>query len=125
MPPILRDSIIFKYIVKFFYRGDKLHEGLQQKSLYYTKKDFLNYYKKMPEINGKTDNSEACIKHILSNILPTNVVDVGCGRGYLLERIRKQYPNLNICGTEIFLNTLLKKRAKHHNLKLLKLIFKA
>ena len=33
----------------------------------------------MPEINGKTDNSEACIKHILSNILPTNIIDVGCG----------------------------------------------
>lgn len=25
LPPILRDSIIFKYIVKFFYREDKLH----------------------------------------------------------------------------------------------------
>jgi ubiquinone/menaquinone biosynthesis C-methylase UbiE len=121
LPPILRDSIIFKYIVKFFYRGDKLHEELKQKSLYYTKKDFLNYYKKMPEINGKTDNSEACIKHIMSNILPTNVVDVGCGRGYLLERIRNQYPGLNIYGTEIFLNTLLKKRAKTSNFKVIKI----
>lgn len=78
----------------------------------------------MPEINVKTDNSETCINHILSNILPTNVVDVGCGRGYLLERMRNQYPNYNICGTEIFLNTMLKSEQKLQNLKLLKLIFK-
>ena len=40
---------------------------------------------------------------------------------YLLERIRNQYPNLNICGTEIFLNTLLKNRAKISNFKTIKI----
>jgi hypothetical protein len=51
LPPILRDPIIFKYIVKFFYHGDKLHEELQQKSLYYTKKYFSKIDKKYYEEN--------------------------------------------------------------------------
>ena len=38
LPPILRDSIIFKYIVKYFYRSDKDHETLKENILNITEK---------------------------------------------------------------------------------------
>jgi ubiquinone/menaquinone biosynthesis C-methylase UbiE len=121
LPPILRDSIIFKYLVKFFYRNDRLHENLKNKILSYTEKDYINYYKKMPEINGKSDNSESCIVKILSKIKASNVIDIGCGRGYLLERIRKKYPKYNLFGTEIFLNKKLEKKKLIFNFKTIKI----
>jgi hypothetical protein len=80
IPPIIRDSLIFKYIVKYFYRSDKLHENLKENILNYTKKNYLEYYSAMPEINGKTDNSEDCIKVIIKQVLPNNIIDVGCGK---------------------------------------------
>jgi hypothetical protein len=33
LPPILRDSAIFKYIVKYFYRKDHLHENLKSRTI--------------------------------------------------------------------------------------------
>ena len=104
LPPIIRDSFIFKLIVKKFYRSDKTHEILKQQILWMSKEEYSNYYANIPEIQGHTDNSEACIKKIIENILPSDVIDVGCGRGYLLDQIKKRHPNatnLNLNGSEI------------------------
>jgi ubiquinone/menaquinone biosynthesis C-methylase UbiE len=121
IPPIIRDSLIFKYIVKYFYRSDKLHENLKENILNYTKKNYLEYYSAMPEINGKTDNSEDCIKDIIKKILPNNIIDVGCGRGYLLERLRKENHKYKLFGTEIYLSRTLEERKKKYNFNTIKI----
>jgi len=120
IPPIIRDSLIFKYIVKYFYRSDKLHENLKENILNYTKKNYLEYYSAMPEINGKTDNSEDCIKVIIKQVLPNNIIDVGCGRGYLLERLRKENPKYKLFGTEIYLSRTLEEKKIKYNFKTIK-----
>jgi SAM-dependent methyltransferase len=111
LPPILRDSIIFKYIVKYFYRSDKLHENLKNEILLYSEENYVNYYKNMPEINGETDNSENCINEIISKIKPNNIIDIGCGRGYLLEKLRKKNSKYCLTGIEIYLSDKLKERS--------------
>jgi ubiquinone/menaquinone biosynthesis C-methylase UbiE len=121
IPPIIRDSLIFKYIVKYFYRSDKLHENLKENILNYTKKNYLEYYSAMPEINGKTDNSEDCIKDIIKKILPNNIIDVGCGRGYLLERLRKENHKYKLFGTEIYLSRTLEEKKKKYNFNTIKI----
>jgi ubiquinone/menaquinone biosynthesis C-methylase UbiE len=121
IPPIIRDSLIFKYIVKYFYRSDKLHENLKENILNYTKKNYLEYYSAMPEINGKTDNSEDCIKDIIKQILPNNIIDVGCGRGYLLERLRKENHKYKLFGTEIYLSRTLEEKKKKYNFNTIKI----
>ena len=70
LPPIIRDSIIFKYIVKYFYRSDKEHETLKENILNFTDEQYTKYYKAMPEIQGETDNSEDCINYINKKIVP-------------------------------------------------------
>lgn len=118
LPPIIRDSIIFKYIVKYFYRSDKEHETLKENILNFTDEQYTKYYKAMPEIQGETDNSEDCINFINEKIIPNDVFDVGCGRGLLLERIRKKNKNLNLYGAEIFKSEKLKIREEKFNLKI-------
>lgn len=31
----------------------------------------------------------------------SNVLDVGCGKGYLLSELKKNYPQLNVCGVDV------------------------
>ena len=118
LPPIVRDSIIFKYIVKYFYRSDKEHETLKENILNFTEEQYSKYYEIMPEIQGETDNSEDCIKLINEEIVPNDVFDVGCGRGLLLEKIREKNKNLNLFGSEILKSKKLKIREEQFNLKI-------
>jgi ubiquinone/menaquinone biosynthesis C-methylase UbiE len=124
LPPILRDSAIFKYIVKYFYRNDHLHENLKSRILSYSEEDYVNYYKNMPEINGETDNSESCIKEIISEVKPNNIVDIGCGRGYLLEKLRIKNSKYRLTGIEIYLSDKLKERSFEHNFKTIEMNIK-
>lgn len=119
LPPILRDSIIFKYVVKYFYRKDQTHENLKKNILWINKDEYSEYYKNMPEIQGSTDNSEECIEKIIQNIIPNKVIDVGCGRGYLLNRINSHYKkkeNILLYGSEIVKNQKLKKYETEENI---------
>jgi SAM-dependent methyltransferase len=124
LPPILRDSAIFKYIVKYFYRKDHLHENLKSRILSYSEEDYVNYYKNMPEINGETDNSESCIKEIISEVKPNNIVDIGCGRGYLLEKLRIKNSKYLLTGIEIYLSDKLKERSFEYNFKTIEMNIK-
>lgn len=118
IPPFLRDSFIFKFIIKFFYRKDKTHQELKSNILKLSKKKYLNYYKNMPQMHENSDLSEICINEILKNIIPKNIIDIGCGNGFLLKRIREKNKNLNLNGTEIAITSKLKKNLKINNIKL-------
>lgn len=88
IPPILRDSIFFYLIMKLFYK-DKTNYLIDFKeninSL--TKEDYSNYYKHFPPIMGETDLNQECINLILKSIVGDNIIDVGCGRGFLINEI--------------------------------------
>ena len=113
LPPILRDSILFKYLVKYTYRSDHTHETLKENILNISKKDYIKYYEDIPEIQGETDNSKECIEEIIKEIVPKDLIDVGCGRGYLLKKIMLSHPNLNLHGSEIFKSEKLKLYEKN------------
>jgi len=112
IPPIIRDSILFKYLINFLFSSQKLHKKLKQKAIYYDQKKFENYYRFAMKLNSKTDNSEKIVEKIISSIKGTNILDVGCGNGYLLEKLRNKYPNYKLTGTEINIKQLLKQKKK-------------
>ena len=90
LPPVLRDSFIFKFIIRKLYRKDKTHEKLKSNILNISKNEYKNYYKNMPKIHENSDLSKICIDEILKNIKPKNIIDIGCGNGYLLKNIKKK-----------------------------------
>ena len=73
-------------IIKKLYRKDRTHEILKKEILWLSDEEYRNYYANMPNIQGDTDNSDECIKEIIKNIIPNDVIDVGCGNGYLYIR---------------------------------------
>ena len=112
IPPIIRDSILFKYLINFLFSSQKLHKELKKKAIYYDQKKFDFYYRFAMKLNPKTDNSEKIVEKIISSIKGKNILDVGCGNGYLLEKLRNKYPNYKLTGTEINISQLLNQKRK-------------
>ena len=52
VPPFLRDSFLFKFIIRFLYRKDKVHEELKVKAINLSERKYINYYKKMPKMHN-------------------------------------------------------------------------
>jgi len=88
LPPIIRD---IPFLNRFFSRlsGIDLHKcrQLRQSIPTLTPEQIADFYKTYPRIQDSTDNSQKCIEQILAEIQGQSVCDIGCGTGYLLERI--------------------------------------
>jgi len=108
VPPFVRDSKIFMYPFYYFaYRGRNIREVMQFKSKVYsyTDKEYASFYNNLNTIsrNRATDLNQACIDFILNKIDPSasNLIDIGCGSGYLLGKIGEKYPDVSLNGFDI------------------------
>ena len=84
LPPILRDSFLFNYIIKKITKNKTL-DKLKSNILNITEKEYINLYKKLNRVHKNSDLSQVCIDEILKNIKPNKILDVGCGDGFLLK----------------------------------------
>lgn len=91
LPPVLRDSWFFYVVVRAVF-GSSIDEfaRLRRQAAVWQDADWRDFYaaKKPAQARRGTDNSEATIRRVIREILPGSVLDVGCGSGYLLERVR-------------------------------------
>lgn len=108
LPPFIRDTKWFMYPFYYFaYRGRNLKEVMDFKSKVYsfTEKDYDHFYNNLNTIsrNRVTDLNQACIDFVIDNIDKTahNVIDIGCGKGYLLSVIKEKHPQLEQFGFDI------------------------
>ena len=108
VPPIIRDTKWFMYPFYYFaYRGKNLKQVMDFKSLVYsfTEKDYDHFYNNLNTIsrNRVTDLNQPCIDFILNNIDKSadNVIDIGCGKGYLLSVIKEKHPQIKQFGFDI------------------------
>ncbi len=118
VPPLIRDSFLFKFIIRFLYRKDKTHEKLKINAINLSEKKYVNYYKKMPRMHNNSDLSEICIEEIIKNLIKGHIIDVGCGDGFLLKIIRQNYKKSTLYGSEIAFSNELKKNLTESNIKL-------
>ncbi len=108
IPPVIRDSYWFMYPFYFVaYRGKNIRETMNFKSLVktFTESEYIDFYKGLNSIsrNRKTDLSQSNIKYILQNLDPSSetLLDAGCGRGYLLEKIKLSHPRIKLTGLDV------------------------
>lgn len=108
IPPFVRDSRIFMYpFYLLAYRGRNIREVMEFKSKVYsyTPEKYADFYNNLNTIsrNRATDLNGACIEFILRNLddKTANLVDIGCGRGYMLDRIHEKYPQIELTGFDI------------------------
>lgn len=108
IPPVIRDSKWFMY--PFFhlaYRGRNVSQAMNFKKLVYefSEAEYREFYSNLNTIsrNRETDLNEPCIREMLTNIPngATSLLDVGCGRGYFLNRVREVHPSLRLVGCDL------------------------
>ncbi len=114
LPPILRDSKWFMYIpMKVLFR-EVVEDFLHFKNTVFSMSDsqFSDLYartKKYQEIQGESDLNEPCIDEIIKNLVPgASVLEVGCGRGYLAEKIAQA--GYSITAVDFMLSEKIKTR---------------
>ena len=118
LPPIIRDSFIFKLIIRKMFKNKTL-ERLKSDILKISRKEYANLYKNLNRIHKDSDLSQICINEILKNIKPNQVLDVGCGEGFLLNEIKNKYKNISLTGIEMEASFKLKNKLKNKGIRLI------
>lgn len=108
LPPAVRDSRWFmRPFYWLAYRGKNIDQVMDFKTIVYdfTPEEYDQFYNSLDTISRHrpTDLNRACIDFILDGIHPeaTNLLDVGCGHGFLLRQIRQRHPSLHLTGLDI------------------------
>ena len=70
-------------------------------------------------MHKNSDLSQVCIDEILKNIKPNKILDVGCGDGFLLKKIKKKFNNISLTGIEMKTSRELKKKLLKKNIKII------
>lgn len=103
IPPALKDSILFRYAARLAF-GSYVERAadFRARAPFLTEDEYVDFYRNGPHAHAETDNSQACIDRIISEIEGRSVVDVGCGTGYLLRAIQNKHPRITrLAGVEI------------------------
>jgi SAM-dependent methyltransferase len=120
-PPILRDQKWFMYpIIHFAYGRETKHiMEFKEKFPFLNDDEIAQYYEHIKNVpintERATDLNKPCLNYILENIFnPENshnnaiigrrgatVLDVACGRGYLLKKIMEKHPGIKCMGADI------------------------
>ena len=108
IPPIIRDSRIFMY--PFFYMIYKTRKDIDRrmdfKALSYkmTESEYMKFcHESLVPFKRETNLCKSNIDLILQNLKSEKgkLVDIGCGNGYLLQKIHEVNPDLELCGVDI------------------------
>ncbi len=90
LPPVVRDSRFFRRAVRLAW-GEHIDRlaSFRARAPFLTEAEYEALYRDHPRVHDGTDNSQACIRRIIADVVGSSVCDVGCGTGALLKRIRE------------------------------------
>lgn len=93
VPPIIRDSKWFMYLpMRFLLTKKGARDFMSFKDWVFNRSDddFNDLYARvaaLPGLGRETDLNDACLEEILRLVKHKNVLEVGCGRGFLADRL--------------------------------------
>ena len=106
VPPVLRNRRWFMWPLFYvWFRGKNVRRMMDFKSLVYgmSREELRAFYRERDSLASRrvTDLSEASIARVLARLVPDvrSLLDVGCGRGYFLERVAR--PGLQAHGCDV------------------------
>ena len=108
-PPFLRDCKYFMYpVIRFaFGRQTKLFLDFKEKFPFMDDSELAEYYRRIADApivaKSKTFLNKACLDWIVKSAgdITGTILDVGCGKGYLLGKIMESNPGVQCCGADI------------------------
>jgi SAM-dependent methyltransferase len=113
LPPIIRDSkLLCKFLIRLQFKNKtNVMMSFKDKVPSMSQKEFVNIYKETASVHPQreTDLNKKSEKLILDYIVNGNIIEVGCGRGYL-SNILSQYGDL--IATDMVISNDLKHKYK-------------
>lgn len=107
LPAFIRDNRFFMFPFYYLaYGGKNISYTMDFKKHVYkmSEKEYSDFYSSLNSIskNRLTDLNQPSIKYIVKNLdaRAETLIDVGCGKGYFLNRMKNQ--NLKLSGCDIF-----------------------
>lgn len=94
LPPQIRDTVWFMVIPMYilFGKSAPIFFSFKEKAFLMTLEEYAEIYRKVnPLFSRETDLNAGCIDAITHSIQGTTVLEVGCGRGYLIKKLKDSY----------------------------------
>ncbi|MFC1584830.1 methyltransferase domain-containing protein [Fibrobacterota bacterium] len=111
IPPLLRDSRWFMWLPFriLFGRKADIFFGFKDKAYQYSGRELLDVFKtaRCAHIKRASDVSKHCLSKLLANVEGDKVLDAGCGRGFLAQRLSGDY---QVHASDLFIPVKLPKR---------------
>ncbi|MFT5335941.1 MAG: ubiquinone/menaquinone biosynthesis C-methylase UbiE [Halioglobus sp.] len=118
IPPILRDARWFMWIPFRILFGDKSEAFFRFKDRAFDMsfEEFKGTYEALESVHiqRETDLNEACTRQILENISGGNVLEVGCGRVYLAQRLQDK---AKVTACDMVISDALREKFPHIDLR--------
>ena len=93
VPPLLRDSGLFRRLTSIASRGDSdRFARFRQQAAFLSPADYAALYQDYRNIHSGTDNSQACIDRVLAEAIGPDICDIGCGSGAMLRDLAARAP---------------------------------
>lgn len=110
LPAFIRDSFFFYLLLKLVY-GSRARTMAEFRSRVTTmsREELIEYYRLFPALLETTDLNEACIRRIAQELVGQDVVDVGCGRGWLANHLAEN-SDKRITGVDFLVPAELRTR---------------
>jgi SAM-dependent methyltransferase len=102
LPPALRDSPAFRWLLRVAW-GPYVDTfaRFRERAPFLSREEYNALYANYPHVHDHTDNSEACIRRIIDDVVGETLCDVGCGTGALLSRIKLAHPGVKLVGVDV------------------------
>jgi SAM-dependent methyltransferase len=106
LPPIVRDSQLFHMVARMGFGAHVTRlADFRERSAFLTPEEYTTLYRDHPRVHEGTDLSEGCVEEILKSVVGDSVVDIGCGTGYLVRKIRAAQPGLTrVAGSDFIVD---------------------
>jgi SAM-dependent methyltransferase len=89
LPPILRDTALFKFAASLAWgKHISTLAEFRKSAPFITAEEYNELYRAHPRVHEGTDNSRACLERIAADAVGSSVCDVGCGTGAVLRNVR-------------------------------------
>lgn len=106
LPPVVRDSGLFRFVAKAAW-GDHVDRlaAFRERAPFLSSGEYEDLYRRHPRVHDDTDNSHACVRRIVRDVVGDSVCDVGCGTGALLARIMdERKPTGRVTGVDFIVD---------------------